>query len=274
MAMCLSLLHYSGALTLLAAFENGFASVHRLESDGQWITTYRTQAHSQPVLSLDMHPGGEFFLTSAADAIIAKHPIPTTRQEVSAAIPKAAGGSVERSTAPDNRQKPSLLSAALAGDTNRLPPRAQTKEWEHPLKTINTKHSGQQSLQIRSDGRIFATAGWDSNLRVYSTKTLKELAVLQWHKVGAYAVGFANLAPVASETSASTAVHNSAQEDKQNLASATIPSASDLVLNSDIGGLSSTAHPSVKDRRIRHAQTAHWIAGGSKDGKVSLWDIY
>jgi WD40 repeat protein len=137
MAMSLALINRDG-LTLLAAFENGYASVHRLQ-DGQWITTYRSQAHTQPVLSLAVHD--EWFLTSSADAIIAKHPL-------------------SEATAP---------------------------------QTVNTRHAGQQSVAIRSDGRIFATAGWDSHVRVYSCKTLKELAVLQWHKVGCYAVALATV---------------------------------------------------------------------------------
>ncbi|QIW99373.1 hypothetical protein AMS68_004891 [Peltaster fructicola] len=61
------------------------------------------------------------------------------------------------------------------------------------LETIRTKHAGQQSLQVRSDEKILATAGWDGRVRVYSTRTMKELAVLKWHKEGCYAVAFAEL---------------------------------------------------------------------------------
>jgi ASTRA-associated protein 1 len=43
-----------------------------------------------------------------------------------------------------------------------------------PLKTNRTKHSGQQGLTVRSDGKIFATAGWDGRMRVYSVKSLKQ----------------------------------------------------------------------------------------------------
>merc|ERR1711939_357892 len=60
-------------------------------------------------------------------------------------------------------------------------------------KSIDTKHAGQQGLSIRSDGRIFATAGWDARVRVYSAKTLKELAVLKWHKEGCYSTAFADV---------------------------------------------------------------------------------
>ncbi|RSL96319.1 hypothetical protein CEP52_011539 [Fusarium oligoseptatum] len=75
MAMCLALLHHNDALTLIAAFENGYTTVQRLESDGQWTTTYHSQAHSQPVLSLSVYQ--DYFITSSADSIVAKHPIPS-----------------------------------------------------------------------------------------------------------------------------------------------------------------------------------------------------
>merc|ERR1712000_759487 len=58
-----------------------------------------------------------------------------------------------------------------------------TKEKE-ALKVNATKHAGQQGLTVRSDGRM----------RVYSTKTLKELAVLKWHKEGCYSVALADVA--------------------------------------------------------------------------------
>lgn len=223
MAMSLALFHHRGSLTLLAAFENGFASVHRLDRDNQWTMTYRSQAHSQPILSLDVPPSLEYFLTSAADAIVAKHPIPTALQEVSA-------------------------------------PSTPTKPWEHPLKTVNTKHSGQQSLRVRSDGKIFATAGWDSNARVYSSKTMKELAVLQWHKVGCYAIAIADVvAPDSASQPGATS------QSPSNSAEQTSSKSSSVIVKQSM---------SVKDRRLQQAKTAHWIAAGAKDGKVSLWDIY
>lgn len=118
-----------------------------------------------------------------------------------------------------------------------------------PIKTAQTKHSGQQSLRVRSDDKIFATAGWDGCVRVYSAKTMRELAVLKWHKQGCYALAFADLSSREIETSAdeSTISH-------QNQASTTLQT--------------------VGQRRETKAQATHWIAAGSKDGKVSLWDIY
>lgn len=185
---------------LICGYEDGLAVVYSLPNDAepgvQPTIVYHHQAHSQPILSLDVSPDGEFFLTAGADSIIAKHPIP------------AHGSQLE---------------------TN-------------PVAIINTKHSGQQGLRIRSDGKIFATAGWDGRARVYSASSMKEVAVLKWHEVGCYAIAFAPVAT--SRSSAGTSE-------------------------------SAIIRPeTVRTRRIRHAETAHWLAAGAKDGKVSLWDIF
>jgi WD40 repeat protein len=118
-----------------------------------------------------------------------------------------------------------------------------------PMKTNETKHSGQQSLHVRSDEKIFATAGWDGCVRVYSTKTMRELAVLKWHKQGCYALAFADLSSHQTEISKSKNAHSGGEKNQ-------------------------TALETVGQRRETKAQTTHWVAAGSKDGKVSLWDIY
>lgn len=273
MAMSLSLFHHEGCLTLAAAFENGFVSVHRLGSDGSWTMTYRSQAHTQPILSIDVHPSREYFFTSAADALIAKHPIPISQQEVDANFEPDQRVTEVVEPHQTNTGK-SLLSAALRDATasETRPRRKKLKEWEHPLKVINTKHSGQQNLKVRSDGKLFATAGWDSKIRIYSAKTLKELAVLSWHKVGAYAVAFATVdEPSASSNPPKNAKPTpSEQPAENNVKEATSASPQPQETASLIKG----PGMSVKDRRLQLAKTAHWIAAGAKDGKVSLWDIY
>lgn len=113
-------------------------------------------------------------------------------------------------------------------------------------KVVQTRHAGQQSLTVRSDGKIFATAGWDGRARLYSVKTLKELAVLKWHKEGCYAVAFANVQQ--DGTSAGEGEGSTTAVAKRQL--------------------------TVSERRVRKAQETHWLAVGSKDGKVSLWDVY
>lgn len=244
MAMSLAVFHHLERLTLIGAFENGYASVHQLSSStaaGTWVMTYRSQAHSQPVLSLDVRPDMGCFFTSSADAIIAKHPVPTQPQA-------RAAGPAQR----PGQEPPPGGAKGKYGD--RPDSESVTaKEWQHPKKVVNTKHAGQQSLCVRSDGALFATAGWDSKIRVYSCKTMKELAVLKWHKEGAYAVTFSNVGP--GETQMFMDSERGGQDGTQ----------SDAV---DVSRLT------VTDRRSHRAKTAHWVAAGAKDGRVSLWDIY
>ncbi|PFH58068.1 hypothetical protein XA68_14204 [Ophiocordyceps unilateralis] len=259
MVMCLRLIHLAGCPTLIAGFENGGVSVRLLDAAGTWITTYLSQPHSQPVLSLDVHPSHECFFSSSADSILAQHPVPIAQRF-------CPGDVTVEAHVPEGSAVPS--SSDAGGDTPR---RTQTMEaWKHPLKTVNTKHSGQQSLRVRSDGKILATAGWDSKIRVYSAKTLNELAVLQWHKVGAYAVAFADVVQAENK---SFGLEESSQQS-----AASFPggqSAEKGVLRtreaSLVGGRQRT---SVEERRIRRARTTHWVAAGAKDGKVSLWQVY
>ncbi|KAL2761076.1 hypothetical protein ACRALDRAFT_1078468 [Sodiomyces alcalophilus JCM 7366] len=221
MVMALALLHAHDRLTLVVGYENGFAAVMQLSSDnsggdGTWGVIYKAKAHSEPILSLDVAPDHSYFLTSAADAIIAKHPV------------MAAG-------------------VAQLG--------APSATSDYPIKVINTKHAGQQGLRLRDDGRIFATGGWDAMVRVYSSKTLKEVAALKWHQVGCYAVAFASVV----SSAASSAPPSGASAEKEAPSRDVVPRTGEL---------------SVRDRRIQHAKTAHWLAAGSKDGKISLWDVF
>lgn len=152
------------------------------------------------MLSLSVSPFPDttpYFLTSGADAIIAKHHLP------------------------------------VSGPITVAP----------AARVVNTKHSGQQSISVRSDGKIFATAGWDSRIRVYSVKTMKELAVLKWHRDGCYAVAFGRVLEQQQE-----------EEEEEGGGNGTLVTA--------------------EERRRERVRAVHWVAGGAKDGKVSLWEIY
>ncbi len=221
--MALSVFHHPSApsnpLTVLAGFESGHTSVNQL-SNLIWSTFYISNPHSQPILSLAPSPDKSFYLTSSADAMIAKHPIPIERENTSIAVESM------------------------------------------PLKTLQTKHAGQQGLRIRNDGLVFATAGWDGRVRVYSSKSVKEMAVLKWHKEACYAVDFADVDVNVSsgEARGSEPGEEGAEEGKGK--------GKEKEVVKRIGTLT------VKEERFRKAKTAHWVAAGSKDGKVSLWDIY
>jgi WD40 repeat protein len=105
---------------------------------------------------------------------------------------------------------------------------------------------------MRSDGKIFATAGWDARIRVYSAKAMRELAVLKWHKDGCYAVAFASINPE-KDCSRTPAISNSR---------GVVPAHQGSALDT------------IKEQRSVQAQNTHWLAAGGKDGKISLWDIY
>jgi WD40 repeat protein len=209
MVMAVSIFHHpqTTQLMVIAGYESGHTAVSRLSPTHSWQVVYTAQPHTQPILSLDVSASRDLYLTSSADAIIAKHPIPVVAETL----------------------RPTIESL--------------------PLKTLQTKHSGQQSLRIRNDGKVFATAGWDSKVRAYATKSLKELAVLKWHKEGCYSVAFAEVQEENIEGEAAEGVKGKelAQEPSK---------------------------MTVKQERLWKAKTAHWLAVGSKDAKVSLWDIY
>lgn len=220
MVMAVSLFHdYDdpSRLVLVSGYEDGRVMVHshcgRLrDGESQWQTVMTSKLHTQPVLSLAVLPSRRHFISSGADAVIAKF---------------------------------ALTFANSRSDTET-----------RPEKAVNTKHAGQQGLSVRSDGKIFATAGWDARVRVYSCKTMKELAVLKWHTVGCYATAFAEMTPILSTSVASKSAD-------------TAPSSTSHEVASPINALDM-----IKQQREEKARLTHWLAAGGKDGKISLWDIY
>jgi WD40 repeat protein len=124
----------------------------------------------------------------------------------------------------------------------QLPPPVVTVQ--PPYKMTDTKHAGQQSLRVRSDGRLVVTGGWDARVRIYSAKTLKEVAVLKWHKEGVYAVAVG-----------------------------------DILESSELRHVGRTPRMMgewAKFQQMREAKDmlTHRVAAGAKDGKVSLWEVF
>ncbi|KAL1870157.1 Astra associated protein 1 Asa1 [Diaporthe australafricana] len=279
MAMALALAWLNGVLTLIVGYENGLAIVAQLNDDGDsngdgsWAATYRNQSHSQPILSLDVAPNREYFLTTGADAIIAKHPLlpqasrvaDTRRETPETASPEVdsestgSRGDKDADAETEKKKSASALSTALASHKSAAPPMVQkrTEVKTQPLQVVDSKHSGQQGLRIRSDGRVFATAGWDSKTRVYSTKSMREVAVLKWHAVGCFSVAFADL--TLPEPNGDGAGQNRPNDEG---------------ISSTTKVVSRMLKMTVKERRVKQAMDAHWLAAGSKDGKVSLWDVF
>ena len=151
----------------------------------------------------------------------------------------------------------SLLGKGLTPSKTAQPapsPPPSALSIQTPYKVNNTKHAGQQSLSVRSDGRILATGGWDSRVRIYSTKTLKEVAVLKWHKEGVYAVAFGKI------LEAVNLEHNPKDETNRR---------TDKEITNRERGFSK-----LQRQREEKMQVKHWVAAGAKDGKVSLWEVF
>nr|POE51797.1 astra-associated protein 1 [Quercus suber] len=82
-------------------------------------------------------------------------------------------------------------------------------------------------------------------------RAFRELAVLKWHKEGMYATAFAD---VHVEDSGVLEDEKSTQSTE---------------------GVVVKKRPlTVVEQRVAKTQSTHWLAAGSKDGKISLWDIY
>lgn len=287
MVMAVRLLRHqrSRTILLLAGYEGGVAAAFKLPGDctgpsvGSAELIYLSQPHSQPVLSLDASPDGDFFFTSSADAKLAKHRVPELildaneeGEDETTMIPPSAPASrlsetiegvpqpVDSSESPplfakppakgktSETPKPGGLSSLLSSSSTPLPrikpapPVQSVVALEPAYKIIDTKHAGQQSLRVRSDGRLIVTGGWDARVRIYSSKTLKEVAVLKWHKEGVYAVAFADIL-----TAEDLAVEDSEPE---------------------------TRVESRGQERENETKMKHWVAAGAKDGKVSLWEVF
>ncbi|CAD6448701.1 790d5970-e40e-4123-9d7d-12279f73b5bb [Sclerotinia trifoliorum] len=235
MIMCLSLFFHpvTKCLTVISGYEDGSVSIFALSPPSapsssfstqprsfpeQWNTIYHSKSHIQPILSLsvDPSPDRKFFISSGADDRIIKYLIPTTT------TPFSLSTSTSKSTLISTKDEPKILKSA---------------------------HAGQQSIEIRNDGKIAVTAGWDGRARVYGVTKMRELAVLKWHKEGCFAVAVADV--LERDTDGESAADGKGRE-----------------LVGRIGQLD------VKGERLRKARETHWVAVGGKDGKVSLWDVY
>ncbi|KAF8421658.1 WD40-repeat-containing domain protein [Tirmania nivea] len=224
MAMSISLFYHSpdsSFLMLGAGFESGHVCLFGKDTSSAdhsispWQSLYVHKAHSQPVLSI---------------ATLSPATSPFTRKYIF-------------SSSADSVIAKHYIPHPPTHDTS---PEAAVK----PPKTLTTHHTGQQSLVIRSDGKILATSGWDGKVRIYSTKSLKELAVLKWHKGGCYAVDFGYVAEAEGAIGGDSA-DMQLQKRETTVASMTVSAA-----------------------REKREQERHWVAAGGKDGKVTLWEVY
>ncbi|CAG8519492.1 5593_t:CDS:2 [Paraglomus brasilianum] len=82
---------------------------------------------------------------------------------------------------------------SVAGDNKIVKYRFKDSLNETPqVYSVSIKYPGIADVKIRSDGKIFATAGWDAKIRVFS-KSLKPLAILSYHNESIYALAFSTI---------------------------------------------------------------------------------
>lgn len=175
----------------------------------------------------------------------AKRPVPSNTNIQSTTSTTKAGGL----SALLSREKPQSSTYP------RPPSPPKIVAPQAPHKMVNTKHAGQQSLRVRLDGRLLVTGGWDKRVRVYSTKTLKELAVLKWHTEGVYAVDFGEILNAEDIKSSGDANAEGGDDDGQ-------------VARRETG------LGRLQRQREESMQAKHWVVAGAKDGKVSLWEVF
>lgn len=296
MTMSVSLVHSSSpspssgpVLHCITGYESGTTAVHVLSpATNTWSHIYTSQPHSQPLLSLSPAPPSPSsdltFYTSGADDLIAKHTLSTPPSPSPPKPPSSPPSTSSAATSTPTKPQ-SLLSAALASQSSSsssaaaTPPPLSNPAPVAPAKVVHTKHSGQQSLVVRSDGRVLATAGWDGRVRVYGAKGLKEVAVLAWHKEGCYAVAFADVGGGGG----------GGNEGKEGKKGGGEGAADDMEVGAvvEVGGKAEESEEravtrtaagrtvtTVRARREERAKAVHWLAVGSKDGKVSLWEVF
>ena len=92
---------------------------------------------------------------------------------------------------------------------------------------------------------------------------MTELAVLKWHQDGCYATAFAETGggDVHLHQLAAIGDDESGPEHPEQALVQNHPDRRSRMLSGE-------------RRRTEKARSTHWLAAGSKDGKISLWDIY
>lgn len=83
---------------------------------------------------------------------------------------------------------------------------------------------------------------------MYSTATLKEIAVLKWHKEGVYAVDLAQVLTADQ-------LRDYGGDEGKEIAKR------------------ETGLGKLQKQREEQMQLKRWVVGGAKDGKVSLWEV-
>ncbi|KAJ3391849.1 ASTRA complex subunit [Entophlyctis sp. JEL0112] len=187
---------------LVVAYESGNVVLYRLSKNDddsvRACVVWNFKAHENPVTSLDVSPSGTFIITGAAEENF-------TRISTFEIIPLSNEGSM-----PIPKHERVLLPSGAKGCTE---------------------------IKFRHDSKLIAIACWDSNVRLYSAKSLQLLGVLgsNVHKRGITCIEFGRASTSAADTS-------------------------DL----DLGGYGMR----------KQVLPSNMVAVGTEDGRVVLWQVY
>lgn len=104
---------------------------------------------------------------------------------------------------------------------------------------------------------------------MYSCKTMGELAVLKWHREAVYSVGFADVLGGDGGMGSEGGLVEGTTDSQEMISRGDHQS----VVKANGSG-TQVALLTARQRREWKTKNTHWIAAGSKDGKISLWDIF
>lgn len=128
---------------------------------------------------------------------------------------------------------------------------------------VDTKHTGLGHVAVRSDGRIFATAGWDGFIRVFDLQTMGYLSSFKCAQKSVKCVAFS---PLKKEDPTSESTDKSSSQDQ----------ATEKSVSSALGEVSQkrSAARGLSQRLMARTADTHWLAVGRVDGVVDLFNIY
>ncbi|KAK3812940.1 MAG: WD40-repeat-containing domain protein [Benniella sp.] len=144
---------------------------------------------------------------------------------------------------------------------------------------VALKSNGITGTKIRKDDKIIGMAGWDGRVRIYSSKTMKPLAVLKYHRERLDCLDFAAVQDREHPIEGSVTEQRNSLLSYEASSSASIQSSdiSRAESNQSVDSESSSGEDSDMEdayEERRQWSRRHWIAVGGKEHRISLWEIY